>query len=178
MEAQPKTFSLLFLAMGRVPSLSSRTMPSSAMFSHSWVADATFSSLTLPPPVARVTMEYMGPVRIRFTVMASASTMPKPACQRIRYFLDLLCLRQAIMTAISRTATTPKPINCDLIELRTLMTSSILMDNIVFSSLFCRIGQRQGTPLPAWLYHTRNCRRIFSLFTICRFGFIICKSYN
>ena len=58
------------------------------------------------------------------------------------------------------------------------MTSSILMDNIVFSSLFCRIGQRQGTPLPAWLYNTRNCRRIFNLFTNCRFERTICKSYN
>ncbi|MBQ6463503.1 MAG: hypothetical protein IJJ59_09285 [Pseudobutyrivibrio sp.] len=91
------------------------------------------SSEILPPPIAMLIMENIGPSTI---VFATTTTTNKKAIQAsflmkpLRGFFAFIA---QIVTMIAATSATPKMISCGIIVCRTAMTSAMLIDNILSS---------------------------------------------
>ena len=77
----------------------------------------------------------MGPKAIRFATMPKASRIAIPAWLRTIYFLALLCFLQAIIAMMAMTKTIPNPIKYGATVVSTFNTSSMLIANMLFSSL-------------------------------------------
>ena len=130
---QPKVFTFAPSPRGsRPPSFFSRTKPSSAMSSHSALASLMLPSLMSPPPRrAMLTMPYMGPVRIRLTMITRATTKAIHALPRTRPFRGFWSLMAAMVATMASTRTTAMAIRCPCIKPIAFFTSSMLMPNIV-----------------------------------------------
>ena len=118
------------------------TIPSSAISSQSVVASFEVSSVIVPFPIASEIILDIGIKQIRLIITTAAIRNAIHASFLTSFFTGFFNFMHATVTIIASANAIPSAIRYGLQELRTLITSSMLIANISKSSLvfFIRFG--------------------------------------